>query len=152
MGIRISSRDPETQQENVAPTPFRVFEDIFNDWVTQNVMARQQEAGRPNVDILERDNNFILHCELPGVSEKDVELKLDGKTLTIRGERKREPENSGYTYHRVEGYYGSFSRSFDLPDSVDMEKISAKYSNGILEVTVPQKSAVRPRNIEIQQG
>jgi len=152
MVIRISgpSETQGAQQEqNQMPTPFRMFEDFFNNWALQSAIAKRREPFRPPVDILEKDSKFIIRTEIPGVDEKAIELKLDGRTLTIQGERKPEPENSGCSYHRVEGYYGTFGRSFDLPDSVDIDKISAAYRNGVLVVSIPQKPEVQPRTIKV---
>jgi len=101
------------------------------------------------VDILEKDGNLILRAELPGMTEKQIELKLEGNTLTLKGERKMENEDKKSSYHRVESFYGSFTRSFRLPDTVDAEKINAEYKNGVLMVTIPQKPEVRPREIPV---
>jgi len=152
MVIRItgSRQKPEGQHEtNPLPSPFRVFEDYFNNWAFNSALARRNEAGKPAVDILEKDNKLYIRCELPGVDEKDLDLKLDGRTLTIKGERKQEPENASCTYYQIESSYGTFSRSFDLPNSVDTEKISASFNNGVLTITIPQKPEVQPRAIKI---
>ena len=152
MVIRITGtgQNPEVQQENrPAMTPFRLFEDLFNNWAMHSALAKRHETWRPPVDILEKENKLIIRTEMPGVEEKDINLKLDGRTLTIQGERKPEPDGTGFSYHQVEGNYGTFSRSFDLPDSVDAEKISAAYSNGVLTITIIQKPEVQPRTIKI---
>jgi HSP20 family protein len=133
-----------------APITTRLFEDFFNDfpvamWGEQN----QRENWTPAVDILEKDGNLILRAELPGISEKQIDVKLEGNTLTLKGERKMDKEENKNNYHRVESFYGSFTRSFRLPETVDVEKISADYKNGILTVTIPQKPEVRPREIPV---
>ena len=152
MVIRISGSGsrPETQP-NGSPmhSPFRMFEDFFNDWAMNTALTRKSESFRPAVDILEKDNKIFIRCELPGVDEKDLDLKLDGRTLTIKGERKQEPEGSGSVYHQVESSYGTFSRSFDLPNSVDTEKISAAFKDGVLKITIPQKPEIQPRTIQV---
>jgi HSP20 family protein len=109
---------------------------------------RVERQWAPPVDVLERDGNLILRAEIPGMEEKDIDLKLEGNLLTLRGERKFEQENRD-NYHRVESFYGTFMRSFTLPDTVDREKIKAEYKNGVLTVTVPQKPEVRPREIPV---
>jgi HSP20 family protein len=152
MVIKISgsSQRPEVQREQpVTLTPFRMFEDYFNNWVMNIGQARRSESFKPAVDVLEKDNNIIIRCELPGIEEKDLNLKLDGRTITIQGERKHEEEPQGLVYHRIESSYGAFSRSFDLPDSADTEKISAAFSNGILTITVKQKPEAQPRTIKV---
>jgi HSP20 family protein len=151
IGITGTSRTPEVQQpeREVMMTPFRLFEDVFNDWATRNAFTRRHEAWKPAVDILEKNGNFIIRMELPGITEKEFDIKIEGKSLTIKAEKKMEPEDSGYTYHQVEGFYGSYARSFDLPDSVDATKISAAYVNGVLLLTIPQKPEVKPRSIKV---
>jgi len=155
MVIRITgiSPRPDEERENAAvSSPFRVFEDFFNNWAVSNALARRRANWRPPVDILEKDNKFLIRAEIPGIEEKDLVLMLDGSTLTIKGERKSDSEDSGYFCHQVEGFYGSFSRSFDLPNYADTEKISAAFNNGVLTVTIPYKPEVQPRSIQITRG
>jgi len=152
MMIKINgvSQRPEGQREPQSGlTPFRMFEDYFNNWVINSAFSRQGEAYRPPVDILERDTNLLIRCELPGVEEKDLDLRLDGRTLTIQGARKAEKESSGLVFHRIESSSGAFSRAFDLPDSVDTDKVSAAFSNGVLTITIPQKPEAQPRTIKV---
>ena len=130
------------------PTPSRLFEEFFNDFPFSST-PETRESWIPAVDILEKDGNLILRAELPGMTEKQIELKLEGNTLTLKGERKMENEDKKSSYHRVESFYGSFTRSFRLPDTVDAEKINAEYKNGVLMVTIPQKPEVRPREIPV---
>jgi HSP20 family protein len=151
MQVRIATnRKPESSQGNYLATysPFRLFEDFFRDWASRTVPT-QGESWKPPVDILEKDGNLILLVELPGVNEKDVDLKLEGTVLTIRGERKQNSESEGYNFYQVESYYGPFSRSFTLPETVDPDKISAQYKDGILGITLPQKPEVKPRSIKV---
>jgi len=155
MVIRITgtSPRPNAEQENTAlSSPFRMFEDFFNNWAVSNALARRRANWRPPVDILEKDNKLFIRAEIPGLEEKDLDLKLDGNTLTIKGERRSENEDSGYFYHQIEGFYGSFSRSFDLPNYADTEKISAAFNNGVLAVTIPYKTEVQPRSIRVTKG
>jgi len=134
-----------------AETPIvsRLFEDFFNDFPLTNSFADARESWNPAVDILEKDGNLILRAELPGMTEKQIELKLEGNTLTLKGERIMDAEDKKNNYHRVESFYGKFFRTFRLPDTVDADKISADYKNGVLTVTLPQKSEVRPREIPV---
>ena len=131
------------------PTITRLFEDFFNDFPFSSSLPKARETWMPSVDILEKDGSFIVRAELPGMTEKDIELKLEGNTLTLKGERKMEKADDKTNYHRVESFYGSFTRSFRLPDTVDAEKISADYRNGVLTITIPQKPEVRPREIPV---
>jgi HSP20 family protein len=121
----------------------RFFDDFFSDLPA----AHRKENWLPAVDILEKEGDMLLRCEMPGVIERDIELKLEGNVLTLKGEKKVEHEEGSDSYHRVESFYGSFSRSFTLPDTADTDKIKADYKNGVLTVTIPQKPEVRPREI-----
>jgi HSP20 family protein len=127
-------------------SPFRLFEDFFNDWAMRSWSGPQ--TWTPTVDIMEKDGNLMLMASLPGMTIKDVELKIEGQTLTIKGERSSQ-ESDGYIYHQTESQYGSFSRSFTLPDSTDLDNVKADFKNGILTVTIPQKPEAKPRTIKI---
>jgi HSP20 family protein len=131
------------------PSTTRLFEDFFSDFPFSGSLFEDGDRWTPSVDIMEKEGNLILRAELPGLSEKQIELKLEGNTLTLKGERKMENEDKKGTYHRVESCYGSFTRSFRLPDTVDTDKIHADYKNGILTVTIPQKSEAKPREIPV---
>jgi len=131
------------------PTVSRLFEDFFNGFPFTSPFSDNRETWTPSVDILEKDGNLILRAELPGISEKQIEIKLEGNILTLKGERKMEKEDDKANYHRVESFYGSFTRSFRLPDTVDAEKISADYKNGVLTITIPQRPEVKPREIPV---
>jgi HSP20 family protein len=129
-------------------SPARLFEEFFSDFPFSSV-PEARDTWMPSVDILEKDGNLILRAELPGMTEKQIELKLEGNTLILKGERKMENEDKKSSYHRVESFYGSFTRSFRLPDSVDCDKIHADYKNGVLTVMIPQKPEVKPREIPV---
>jgi len=103
----------------------------------------------PAVDILEQDGNIVLKAELPGVDPKDVEVRVENNTLTLRGERRLDNETQRENYHRVERSYGTFTRSFSLPNVVDTEKIKAEYRDGVLNVTLPTKEEAKPKQISI---
>ena len=131
------------------PSTTRLFEEFFNDFPFSGSLFEDGNRWTPSVDIMEKEGNLILRAELPGLSEKQIDLKLEGNTLTLKGERKMENEDKEEMYHRVESSYGSFTRSFRLPETVDTDKIRADYKNGILTVTIPQKSEVKPREIPV---
>lgn len=135
-----------------APVARRWFEEFFNDFPFDGSFLEsleRRESWNPSVDILEKDDKLILRAELPGMTEKDIDLKLEGNTLTLKGERKMDNEDKKSNYHRVESFYGSFTRSFRLPDTVDLDKIKAEYKNGVLTVTFPQKPEAKPREIPV---
>ncbi len=150
MQVRIATaRRPEASQANhLSYSPFRLFDDFLHDWASR-VSPTRTESWKPPVDILENEGNLILRMEIPGVNEKDIDLKIEGTVLTIKGERKNGLESEGYNLYQVESYYGQFSRSFTLPETVDPDKISAQYRNGVLVITLPQRPEVKPRSIKI---
>ena len=130
------------------PETSKFFESLFKE-LPFNGLPFDKENGMPAVDVLEKDGNFVLKAELPGIEEKDIELRLDGNVLTLKGERKLEDKEEKDNYHRIESFYGSFSRSFTLPDTADRDKISADFKNGVLTVTVPQRPETKPRVIQV---
>ncbi len=105
----------------------------------------------PRVDVEERENDFEVSMDIPGVDKKDIKVSLDNKVLTIKGERKveRNEEEEG-KYHCTERMYGSFQRSFTLPKSIDSKKIRARHENGVLTITLPKAEEAREREIEIE--
>lgn len=131
------------------PVLSRLFEDFFSDFPWISSFPELRENWMPSVDILEKDGNIILRAELPGMTEKDIDLKIEGDTLTLKGERKMDNEDKKSNYHRIESFYGSFTRSFRLPDTVDLDKVNAEYKNGVLTVTLPKKPEVKPREIPV---
>ncbi|NPA25014.1 MAG: Hsp20/alpha crystallin family protein [Deltaproteobacteria bacterium] len=105
---------------------------------------------RPLVDIFEDEQAITIKAELPEMDEKDIQIDLDNNMLTIKGERKLEKEEKKESYHRVERFYGSFQRSFELPVTVDREKISASYDKGVLKVILPKKEENKPKKVQIE--
>ena len=135
-------------RRNEFPVANRLFEDFFEDLPFFSYREGRSEWN-PAVDILEKDGNFVLRAELPGMTEKQIELKVEGDALVLKGERKMESEDKKENYHRIESFHGTFTRTFRLPETVDTHKISADYKDGILTVTLPQKPEVKPREIPV---
>ena len=106
-------------------------------------------AWAPPVDIYEKDGNIVVKAELAGVDPKDVDVRIENNTLTIRGERKIDHEVKHEHYHRVERAYGAFTRSFSLPSVLDQEKIKAEFKDGVLQVTLPKHERALPKQINI---
>ena len=104
----------------------------------------------PAVDIKEEGHAYILQADLPGVEPKEIEITLKNGILTLRGQRTAEPKEEIEKYRRAERVRGTFLRRFSLPDTVETEKVSAKSTNGVLEVTVPKGSAAQPRKITVE--
>jgi HSP20 family protein len=104
----------------------------------------------PSCDIYEDDDALSLRFELAGVEPKDVDIRFENGVLTVRGERKLEREDKRDNYHRIERQYGTFTRSFTLPASVDGEKIRAEAKNGVLQVMLPKRAEAKPRSIQVK--
>jgi HSP20 family protein len=103
----------------------------------------------PAVDIYEHEGNIVLKAELPGVDPKQVDIRIENSTLTLRGERKWDSEVKQENYHRVERSYGTFTRSFTLPSVVDQGHIKADFKDGVLSVTLPKREEAKPKQISI---
>ena len=103
----------------------------------------------PSVDIYENKDQIVLEAELPGMNREDFDLTIENNVLTLRGERRFEKSSDADTYHRVERPYGSFSRSFTLPQTVSAENAAAEYKNGVLRVTLHKREEVKARRINI---
>ena len=121
--------------------------------------AGRTEAGKeaitvaqwsPLVDITEDEKEYLLKAELPDVKKEDIKLTVKDNVMSISGERKYEQEEKGKKYHRVERAYGSFLRSFTLPDAADGSKVSAEYKDGVLNVRLPKSEKARPKSIEVK--
>jgi HSP20 family protein len=125
----------------------RLFEDMSGPKPEEkNIMAG---AWAPSVDIYENENEVVLAAEIPGVDEKDVEIKVEDNNLTLRGERKFEKETKEENYHRIERSYGSFFRSFSLPSYIDQDRIEAEHENGVLKIRMPKRVELKPRKVKI---
>ncbi len=103
----------------------------------------------PPVDIYENGDNLELKAELPGVNPDEVEIRVEDNTLYLKGERKFEKEVKEQSYHRVERTYGTFTRTFSLPNSIDADKVTASYKDGVLTLTMPKKEEAKPKTIKI---
>ena len=106
----------------------------------------------PAMDLVETDDNFVLRADLPGMTQEDVNIELEDNVLTVSGERKAQHETKQEGYHRVERAFGSFSRSLTLPKGVDADAVTAKFDNGVLEISVPKPEERKPRRIAIAGG
>jgi len=103
----------------------------------------------PPVDIYEDDKKVVLKLEVPGIDEKDLDVRMENHTLTVKGERKLETEEKEENFHRIERRYGSFFRAFTLPTTVDAEHIKANYRNGILRLELTKKPEAQPKQIKV---
>ncbi|MBN1940458.1 MAG: Hsp20/alpha crystallin family protein [Candidatus Aminicenantes bacterium] len=125
----------------------RLFEDSLAQKGEDKDMISSNWA--PAVDIYETANELVLTAEIPGIEEKDIEIKVEDNTLTLKGERKFEKETKEENFHRIERSYGSFFRAFSLPNSIDPEKILAEHENGVLKIVMPKRQELKPKTVKI---
>lgn len=123
---------------------------LFQDSLSRLFSEPASRPWSPAVDIFETDNDLVLKADLPDVEPKNVAIQLENGTLTLKGERKFEQNQNGKGFHRIERSYGSFTRAFSLPDTVDGEKVKADYKNGVLTITLPKKEVAKPRTINVE--
>jgi HSP20 family protein len=139
--------------------PFREFSSLqerinhlFRESATGHDEALTTSNFAPPVDVYEDEHNVTLKIEVPGIDEKDLDIQVENNTLTVRGERKFEKEEKEENYRRVERQYGSFTRTFTLPTTVDSENINADYDKGVLEITLAKKAEAKPKQIKVNVG
>jgi HSP20 family protein len=145
--------------------PFRELEEMSErlnravGGVARSGVARASEAGRealtvpdwaPVVDISETDGEYLIKAEIPEVKREDVKVSVENGVLTMQGERKQEKEEKGKKFHRVERYYGSFLRTFTVPDNVDDTKVRAEFKDGVLNVHLPKTEKAKPKAIDVK--
>ena len=127
--------------------PFEEMNRLHDHFLSGRGLTKQ--AFQVAVDIREEHDAFFVDAEVPGLAAEDVHIDVEKNVLTIRGERKVEKEEIEDTYRRVERQYGSFTRSFTLPETVDADSISADLNNGVLALRLPKKEAPTPRSISV---
>jgi HSP20 family protein len=126
---RLFPRGPEGQDESLTTTAFA-----------------------PPVDVYEDEHNVTLKIEVPGIDEKDIDVRIENNTLTVHGERKFEKEEKEENYRRVERQYGSFTRTFTLPNTVNHDNVQADYDKGVLKIKLAKKAEAKPKQIKINVG
>lgn len=126
---------------------FRMFEDAFTRLLSE---PRTGRPWSPAVDIFETKDELVFKADVPEVDRNEIDVRVESQTLTLAGERKFETDSTGDGYHRLERSYGQFTRSFSVPNTVDTEKISAEYHNGVLTVKLPKKETAKPRQVKIE--
>ena len=139
--------------------PFRDLMDIQNQMnriFSQYGGGNREEAVATNfvppVDVYEDQNGITLKLEVPGIDEKDINVQLENNVLTVSGERKFEKEEKEENFHRVERRYGSFTRSFTLPNTVDNENVQADYDKGVLKIHLNKRAEAKPKQIKVSIG
>lgn len=129
------------------------FNSLFENFAEMNG-KEQLAAGSfvPPVDVYEDEQNLVLKLEVPGVNEDELNVSLENNVLTVSGERKFEKEEKEENFHRIERRYGSFTRTFRLPNTVDGEKVDASYDKGILKITLAKRAEAKPKQIKVGIG
>jgi HSP20 family protein len=123
---------------------------LFEDAVTRLMSEpRANRPWSPSVDIFETEDALKLKADLPEVKIEDIDVRVEDRTLALRGQRKFEKDDTVKGYHRIERGYGEFVRSFAVPSTVDTEHVQADYKNGVLTVTLPKKEAAKPRQVKV---
>lgn len=139
--------EPVRELANLQDRMNRLFSESFGPVQSQETLA----AGSfvPPVDVYEDEQGIRLKMEVPGIEEKDIDVRLENNLLTVRGERKLESETKEENYHRIERRYGNFTRSFTLPNTVNPEEVKASYSKGVLTIKLGKRAEARPKQIKV---
>jgi HSP20 family protein len=141
----ITRWDPFHGLSNLQEQVNRLFETSFQGRADHSALT----TWAPAVDIYETENELVLKADLPDMNEKDLDIRVENNMLTIRGERKFENEVKQENYLRVERAYGTFSRSFSLPNAVNTEAIKADYNHGVLTVQLPKRAEAKPKQVKV---
>ena len=128
----------------------RLFRESYSPEGPEEALTTTNFA--PPVDIYEDEHTIVLKLEVPGIDEKDIDVRVENNTLTVHGERKIEKEEKEENYRRIERQYGSFTRSFTLPSSVDLGQVSARYDQGVLKINLTKKAESKPKLIKVNVG
>src|SRR5213595_1504796 len=128
----------------------RLFHESFSPESPEEALTTTSFA--PPVDIYEDEHTITLKLEVPGIDEKDIDVRIENNTLTVHGERKMEKEEKEENFRRVERQYGSFTRSFTLPTAVDTGQVSADYDKGVLKINLAKKAEAKPKQIKVNVG
>ena len=141
--------DPFRELSTLQNRMSRLFEEQYGSGREESLTAG---AFVPPVDIYEDEHSIQLKLEVPGIEEKDLDVKVENNVLTVSGERKFEKEEKEENFRRVERRYGSFTRSFTLPNTVNPEDVSANYENGILKIKLGKRAEAKPKQIKVNIG
>jgi HSP20 family protein len=146
----ITRWDPFREFSTLQDRMNRLFRESYGPEGREESLSNTSFA--PPVDVYEDEHSVHLKIEVPGIDEKDVDVRIENNVLTVTGERKFEKEEKQENFRRVERQYGSFTRTFTLPNTVDAEKVSANYDKGILKIALPKKAEAKPKQIKVNIG
>jgi len=142
--------DPFREFVTIQDRMNRLFRDSYGTQGPEEALTNTTFA--PPVDVYEDEHNVTLKIEVPGIDEKDIDVRIENNTLTVHGERKYEKEEKEENYRRVERQYGSFTRTFTLPTTVDQESVQADYDKGVLKIKLAKKAEAKPKQIKVNVG
>ncbi len=128
---------------------------LMDDWLAQSGEGGESAAGsfrRLALDVSENENAYMVRASVPGLQPEDLDINLQDNTLTIQGETRSESEREGEQWHLRERRFGRFQRSITLPNNVDVDKVDARYENGVLTLTLPKTEEAKPRKISVRSG
>lgn len=135
--------------------PFRMMQELWGGWDPFRQMApvyAEERGFMPTFDVKENKDGYVFKADLPGVKESDLDISLSGNMLTISGKREAEKRDEGDTWYSYERTYGTFTRSFTLPEAADGENVRADLRDGVLTMTLPKKPELQPKRIQVGQG
>jgi len=146
----ITRWDPLREFATIQDRMNRLFRDSYGNEGREEALSNT--AFAPPVDVYEDEHGVTLKIEVPGIDENDIDVRIENNTLTVHGERKFEKEEKEENYRRVERQYGSFTRTFSLPNTVDQESVQADYDKGVLKVKLTKKAEAKPKQIKVNVG
>jgi HSP20 family protein len=141
--------DPYREFNTLQDRLNRLFNASFHEGRDESLAT---SSFAPAVDVYEDEHNVTLKIEVPGMDEKDIDVRIENNTLTVHGERKFDKDEKEDNYRRIERQYGSFTRTFTLPTTVDTESVSANYEKGLLKVRLAKKAEAKPKQIKVNVG
>ena len=141
--------DPYRELNTLQDRMNRLFNASFQEGRDESLST---SSFAPAVDVYEDEHNVTLKIEVPGIDEKDIDVRIENNTLTVHGERKIEKEEKEENYRRIERQYGSFTRTFTLPTTVDTENVSASYEKGVLKIKLAKKAEAKPKQMKVNVG
>src|SRR6201998_1936194 len=143
----ITRWDPFREFSTLQDRMNRLFRESYGPEGRDESLTTSQFA--PPVDVYEDEHNVVLKVEVPGIDEKDIDVRVENNVLTVHGERKVEKEEKEENFRRIERQYGSFTRTFTLPSTVDTENVQANYDKGVLKINLPKKAEAKPKQIKV---
>jgi len=148
----ITRFDPFRELATLQSQMNRLFQDVAPSRSSSGEEFMTTGTFVPPVDIYEDEHNIHLSLEVPGISETDIDVRMQDNTLLVRGERKFEQDQKEENFHRIDRSYGSFQRSFTLPQTVDTQSVNADYINGVLKIRLAKRAEAKPRQVKVNIG